>query len=219
MMSVLSPVVVADNINNASLQMSIDEATDLLKYSIVNYCEIEANCAKSPLERSEDQSSMLVSMTALVEESNAEVNSLDREGNSLLTFITQCCEFDSISSGSPGINRLISCLLFHGIQMFLEESSGLVMHPAVISLSVLEREKLVSMFEEGSLRRKASQLVNYCVTLISMGRVEKAAVLIESGQVVLSSHQCSAIMRCCKFDSMERPVETFELLDKYGGQL
>jgi len=235
MMAALPSNEVASQIVSSNLDTTPEEATNLLRYLVVNYCDID-NGSMSPERKDREEQAMLTIASLLVRRGHANVNALDREGHCLLTFI-----FNSSSSYSPGLRKLVSCLVFHGINIFDVSGDGngeefiLGLHDAFLQLSAEDKERLSVDFGKGCadinsyiMKNSSSepnealcdaQYLNYFAVLIGIGRPVLAAYLLEIQKVFISPLQASALMKGCKFDTMENPVETFELLDKYGGQM
>jgi hypothetical protein len=233
--------------------MTSDEATDLLKYLLVNYGDLnneyllpEQEMIRSTEQIEQEEKYLLQTLSILITQCHADVNSLDRDGNSLLTFVLH---YSSTSTPSPdlsssgnmlmqqkGINKLISCLIFHGINLFVPQQMTLTLHDAFLHLTEEDKFDLIEQFlqaevdqdvgEREILKKKRmtpQQVLNYCVVLILIGRIRYASQLLESlselEQVQLTSSQASAILKNCNFEKIENPVDVFELLDQYGAQL
>jgi hypothetical protein len=245
MMASLSPSVIINKLKDSDLHMTSAEATDLLKYLLVNYGDLnneyllpEHEMTKSLDQIEQEERCLLQTLSILINQCHADVNSLDRDGNSLLTFIVQYnssspspdLTHDGPSNQQRGINKLVSCLVFHGINLFVESNQqSSTIHEAFLDLTADDQIDLIEQFiqaevDEGVESEKImtpQQILNYCVVLILIGRIRYASQLLESSsdKVKLTSSQASAILKNCKFENMENPVDAFELLDRYGAQL
>jgi hypothetical protein len=180
-MASLSPSAMVQKLRESDLRVSSSEATDLLKYLLVNYGDLnsefllpEHDLLTKPLVQIErEEKSLLQTLSILIQRCGANVNSLDRDGNSLLTFIIQYNSLSPSSSQEPldedkmrlyqrGIHQLISSLVFHGIQLFISpspphtvssssSSDGSVvtnLHEAFLQLSHEEKIELIEKFIE-----------------------------------------------------------------------
>jgi hypothetical protein len=176
-------------LRESDLRISSSEATDLLKYLLVNYGDLNSESLLSdsstkPLVQIErEEKSLLQTLSILIQRCEADVNSLDRDGNSLLTFIIEYNSLSSpLSSGSSldkekmshyqrGIHQLISSLVFHGIQLFVADTSAAAagggagtgagagaaeadvsnLHEAFLQLSYDEKVELIEQFIEAEV--------------------------------------------------------------------
>lgn len=250
MMASLAPTAIVQKIKESDLRMSPSEATDLLKYLIVNYGDLnseyllpEKESSKTFEQIEQEEKSLLQTLSMLITKCDADVNSLDRDGNSLLSFIVQY-NFTPDSSAvsevhlqrkQAGINKLVSSLVFHGIELFIKNPiNGKIekLHEAFLALTQADKLQLIDQFLQAEVENDetgisnntkaaltSSQLLNYCIVLILIGRVKYPTQLLSSHVIELSESHASAILKSCQFDNMEDPVEAFELLDRCGAQL
>jgi hypothetical protein len=189
MMASISPSAMVQKLRESDLRISSSEATDLLKYLLVNYGDLNSESLLSdsstkPLVQIErEEKSLLQTLSILIQRCEADVNSLDRDGNSLLTFIIEYNSLSSpLSSGSSldkekmshyqrGIHQLISSLVFHGIQLFVADTSAAAagggagtgagagaaeadvsnLHEAFLQLSYDEKVELIEQFIEAEV--------------------------------------------------------------------
>lgn len=254
-MASLPPSAMVQKLRDSDLRVSSSEATDLLKYLLVNYGDLnsefllpEHDLTKPIVQIEREEKSLLQTLSILIQRCEADVNSLDRDGNSLLTFVIQYNSMFSPSEESTnedrtryyqrGIHQLISSLVFHGIQLFVSDSNGSTeftnLHEAFLQLTHEEKIELIEKFIEVEVscgydegqegdgegnELSRNQLLNYCVVLILIGRVKYASQLMATHSILLTSSQASVLLKSCQFDLMENPVEAFELLDQFGAQL
>lgn len=244
MMGSVAAVEVARVLQASKLTMTADEATDLLKYALVNYCDVDGG-AWSSQRVEEEECGIIATIDMLVERAHANVNAVDRDGNSLLTFVMvysqsedHVDEEDSVGDRRgetggvrSGIRKLIRCLVFHGINIFVSLDHMDCLHAALLFLEKDDMEWLTEMFRlhcsitsAGTVDPKKidlsdAQYWNFFAVLVLTGQVEAAAFLLEMQKVFLSPAQASALMKGCRFESMESPIDTYELLEHHGGQV
>jgi hypothetical protein len=239
MMGSVASLQVAHALQTSKLTMTADEATDLLKYALVNYCDVDSSCSggeDSGLSDSQriqqEEAGIIETINMLVERGNADVNAVDRDGNSLLTFVMVYSQSEEENGAvRDGIRKLVRCLVFHGINIFVSLEHMDCLHAALLLLEKDDLEWLTEMFRvrcsitsNGTIDQKKPDLTdaqywNFFAVLVLTGHAEAATFLLEVQKVFLSAAQASALMKGCRFESMESPIDTYELLEHHGGQV
>ena len=233
LMGTMDSCAVAERVQQSTLSMSPSEATDLLKYALVNFCDLGSDI--NPEERDRLENGIILTVNSLVERCAADVNAVDRDGNSLLSFILMHSHTSSVgdtnTSTTRGICALIRHLVYHGINIFTSSERMEVIHEGFLRLQADDLLWLSEMFRarcgitiDGDMdadKRKLSdkQYWNFLAVLVVTGQVDAAAFLLDLETVTMLPKQASALMKACKFETMDNPVETYEFLELHGGQL
>ena len=232
LLSTMDSCAVAERVQQSTLSMSPSEATDLLKYALVNFCVL--GCDVDAEDRARLENGIILTVNSLVERCSADVNAVDRDGNSLLTFIlmhSHASTGDTDMGVSKGICALIRHLVYHGINIFTSCEGMEIVHEGFLRLQSDDLQWLAEMFRaqcgitvdgEVDTDKKIltnGQYRNFLVVLVVTGQFDAAAFLLDLEVVTVLPVQASALMKACKFESMDNPVETYEFLEQYGGQL
>eukprot|EP00603_Paraphysomonas_imperforata_P002902 CAMPEP_0114428252 /NCGR_PEP_ID=MMETSP0103-20121206/8824_1 /TAXON_ID=37642 ORGANISM="Paraphysomonas imperforata, Strain PA2" /NCGR_SAMPLE_ID=MMETSP0103 /ASSEMBLY_ACC=CAM_ASM_000201 /LENGTH=887 /DNA_ID=CAMNT_0001597451 /DNA_START=65 /DNA_END=2728 /DNA_ORIENTATION=+ len=239
-------VEVMERMRVADIKLESKEATELLKYAVVNLMDMREDGVESESDdddsrrkealqdEEEYENAMLSIIDILVMECGADLDTLDRDGNNLLTFLQH-----SVTPDMHMSSRLVPALLRVGMNILAvkerkadeeddrtsdttdSHSVVLEIHPLFVSLSMSEKEQLIAHFSGvSSVELNHSQKFTYFALLVVIGRASLASLVMGSVRDILTHEVASALVKVCRFDSdsMEDPLETFELLDQHGAK-
>ena len=237
-------VEVMERMRVSDIKLEAKEATELLKYAVVNLMDMREDGVEGESddgtvvlqEEVEFENAMLSIIDILVVEFGADLDTLDRDGNNLLTFLQQ-----SVTPDMHMSSRLVPTLLRLGMNILTvkekredEDNEGTInhtdsvfqtvvleIHPLFVSLTAAEKDQLIAHFSSvSSVDLNQSQKFTYFALLVVIGRASLASLVMTSVRDVLTHEVASALVKVCSFDSdsMEDPLETFELLDLHGAK-
>lgn len=237
-------VEVMERMRVSDIKLEAKEATELLKYAVVNLMDMREDGVEGESddgtvvlqEEVEFENAMLSIIDILVVEFGADLDTLDRDGNNLLTFLHQ-----SVTPDMHMSSRLVPTLLRLGMNILTvkekredEDNEGTInhtdsvfqtvvleIHPLFVSLTAAEKDQLIAHFSSvSSVDLNQSQKFTYFALLVVIGRASLASLVMTSVRDVLTHEVASALVKVCSFDSdsMEDPLETFELLDLHGAK-
>lgn len=230
-----SVVEVMERMRAADICLEPREATELLKYAVVNLMDMredgieggegDAGEQEAAREEAEYENAMLSIIDILATECGADLDTLDRDGNNLLTFLQE-----SVTPDMHMSTRLVPTLLRHGMSILVKhrrggKESAMDIHPLFASLPMEQQKQLAAQFASAAslAQLSPSQQFTYFSLLVVLGRAVLASSLLDKESSVrgtLTHDVASALLKVCSFDSdsMEDPIETFELLDLHGAK-
>ena len=233
-------VEVMKKIQSSEISLTAQDATELLKYAVVNlmdmrqYVGSENNFEDMSLDDDiEYENAMISIIEVLVTKCGADIDTMDVDGNNLLTFLQE-----SVTADMSMSSRLVPTLLRLGVNILVIKDKAhhdpsqkgvlLDIHPMLVSLSKSEMLELIDYFSlVSSVELTETQKFSYFALLIIVGRASMASLVLRersiqklmqtSGETQLAS----SLLKICNFDSgfMEDPLDTFELLDHCGAKL
>lgn len=228
-------IKVMERMRASDILLTASEATELLKYAVVNLMDMRQDYDDDEEEGGDSddeqyESAMLSIIDILVTKCGADYDTLDRDGNNLLTFLQESVTPDTDMHMS---SRLVSTLVGHGINILVvqeEEDKGgrekeerdgekerkreesacsndsqamvLAFHPLFVSLSQAERLQLVTQFSSvSSVLLSTSQKFTYFSLLVVIGRACVASLVLGGVRGMLTKEVASALLRICRFDA------------------
>jgi hypothetical protein len=136
-------------------------------------------------------------------------------------------------AGADGKVALFSLLLYPELASFIIELGANVLvkdrselNPLSVCLDlfsqgIIDSDWIIDAFESSSQYSTLDDdsKLEYVTTLAKNGRHVALSRIISSGRITLSPAQASAIMKSCNFETMTDSMETYEILERCGGQL